>query len=187
MVHKRPICRTMARAVLNGGKKKEKKCSGTSFPKKARGHSMCSTMVSGGWRLAVGGSWRLAVGNWRLVAVGGGWRRLVVGDWWLVEVGSGWQLAVDRRWWLAAVGGGWWLAVGGPLGQSLRAVLSKTKKKIWSLKDRPDYRRILTSFQTQLSLNNALNQRLLTSVLYNIWCTKSRGVGIGIEEFTPLV
>ena len=51
---------------------------------------MCSTMVGGGWRLAVGGGWRLAVGNWRLVAVGGGWRRLVVGDRWLVAVGSGW-------------------------------------------------------------------------------------------------
>ena len=66
------------RAVLNGGKKK---CSGTSFPKKARGHSMCSTMVGGGWRLAVGGGWRLAVGSWQL-AVGGGW-------WWLAAVG-GW-------------------------------------------------------------------------------------------------
>ena len=44
--------------VLNGGKKK--KCSRTSFPKKARGHSMCSTMVGGGWRLAVGG-WRSLV------------------------------------------------------------------------------------------------------------------------------
>ena len=113
---------------------------------------MCSTMVGGGWRLAVGGGWRLAVGNWQLVAVGGGWRRLEVGDWWLVAVGSGWQLAVGRSWRLAAVGGwrlvavgGWWrlavdgswrLAVGGPLGLSLRAVLSK-KKKIWSLKDRP--------------------------------------------------
>ena len=58
----------------------KKKCSGTSFPKKARGHSMCSTMVGGGWRLAVGGGWRLAVGNWWLVAVGGGWW-LVIGGW----------------------------------------------------------------------------------------------------------
>ena len=91
----------------------KKKCSGTSFPKKARGHSMCSTMVGGGWRLAVGGSWRLAVGNWRLVAVGGGWRRLVVGDWWLVAVGSGWQLVVGRRWRLAAVGGWRLVGVGG--------------------------------------------------------------------------
>ena len=121
------------------------------FPKKARGHSMCSTMVGGSWRLAVGGGWRLAVGNWRLVAVGGGWRRLLAGGWWLEAVGSGWQLAVGRRWRLAAVGGwrlvvgGWWrlavdgswrLAVGGPLGRSLRAVLSK-KKKISSLKDAP--------------------------------------------------
>ena len=98
---------------------RKKNCSGTSFPKKAREHSMCSTMVGGGWRLAVGGGWQLAVGNWRLVAVGGGWWRLVVGDCWLVAVGSGWQLAVGRRWRLAAVGGwwlvagGWWLVVGG--------------------------------------------------------------------------
>ena len=64
------------RAVLNGRKKK---CSGTSFPKKARGHSMCSTMVGGGWQLAVGRRWRLAaVGGWRLVAVGG-WRLVAVG------------------------------------------------------------------------------------------------------------
>ena len=67
------------RAVLNRGKKKY---SGTSFPKKARGHSMCSAMV-----MAVGGWWRLAVGGWRL-------------------------------------------AVGGPLGRSLRAVLSKKKNLV---------------------------------------------------------
>ena len=105
---------------------------------------MCSTMVGGGWRLAVGGGWRLAVGNWRLVAVGGGWW-LVIGGWWrLAVVGSrrwrlaavgGWRLVVGG-WWRLAVDGSWRLAVGGPLGRSLRAVLSK-KKKIWSLKDRP--------------------------------------------------
>ena len=39
--------RPQSRVVLNGGEKK--KCSRTSFPKKARGHSMCSTMVGGGW------------------------------------------------------------------------------------------------------------------------------------------
>ena len=50
---------------------------------------------------------------WRLVAVGGGWRRLVLGDRWLVAVGSGWQLAVGRRWRLAAVGGWRLVAVGG--------------------------------------------------------------------------
>ena len=51
----------------------KKTCSGTSFPKKARGHSMCSTMVGGGWQLAVGG-WRLAaVDGWQL-ATGGWWR-----------------------------------------------------------------------------------------------------------------
>ena len=64
----------------------KKKNSGTSFPKTARGHSMCSTMVGGGWRLAIGG-----------------WRWLVVGSS---------QLAIGGGWWLA-VGGGWWLAVGG--------------------------------------------------------------------------
>ena len=92
--------RVWARAVLNG--KGKKKCSRTSFPKKARGHSMCSTMVGGGWWLAVGGGWRLAVGGGWWLAVGGGW----------------WRLAVD---------GSWRLADGGPLGRSLRAVLSKKK------------------------------------------------------------
>ena len=61
-------------------------------------------MVGGGWQ------W-LAVGGWSPLAVGGGW-------WWLV-VGVWWRLAVD---------GSWRLAVGGPLGRSLRAVLSKKKK-----------------------------------------------------------
>ena len=51
------------------------------------------------------------VGGWRLV-VAGGWRRLVA-------VGG---------WWRLAVCGGWRLADGGPLGRSLRAVLSKKKK-----------------------------------------------------------
>ena len=77
-----------ARAVLN----QKKSVPLHSFPKKARGHTMC-------WRLAVGG-WRLAVGDWQLVEVGGGWRRLVVGDWWLMVVGG---------WWLVAAGG-WRLA-----------------------------------------------------------------------------
>ena len=121
-VPKRPIAKPLWRSMGHRNPRQphtgrsltqKKKCSGTSFPKKARGHSMCSTMVGGGWRLAVGGSWRLAVGNWRLVAVGGGWRWLVVGGWWLVAVGSGWQLAVGRRWRLAAIGGGWWLVAGG--------------------------------------------------------------------------
>ena len=66
------------------------------------------------------------VGSWRLVAAGG-WRRLVAGGWWRLAVGGWWRLAVD---------GSWRLAVGGPLGRSLRAVLSK-KKKISSLKDTP--------------------------------------------------
>ena len=103
------------RAVLNGEKKSVPL---HSFPKKSpRAHHV------------------LAVGGWRLVAVGGGWRRLVVGDWWLMAVGSGWRLAVGRRWrfaavggwWRLAVGGSWWLAVDGPLGRSLRAVLNKKK------------------------------------------------------------
>ena len=82
-------------------------------------------VVGGGWWLAVGGWRRLAVvGSWRLVAAGG-WRRLVAGGWWWLVVGGWWRLAVD---------GSWRLAVGGPLGRSLRAVLSK-KKKISSLKE----------------------------------------------------
>ena len=90
------------------------------FPKKARGHSMCSTMVGGSWRLAVGGGWRLAVGSWQL-AVGGGWWWLAAVGGWRLVVGGSWQwlavggwppLAVGSGWWLA-VGGGWWLAVGG--------------------------------------------------------------------------
>ena len=76
-------------------------------------------VVGGGWWLAVGGWRRLAVvGSWRLVAAGG-WRRLVAGGWWWLVVGGWWRLAVD---------GSWRLAVGGPLGRSLRAVLSKKKK-----------------------------------------------------------
>ena len=130
------------RAVLNG--KKQKKCSRASFPKKARGHSMCSTVVGGGWRLAAVGGWQLATGGWwRLVVVGGGWW-LVIGGWWrLAVVGSwrlvaaggwqrlvagGWQRLVVGGWWRLAVDGSWRLAVGGPLGRSLRAVLSKKKK-----------------------------------------------------------
>ena len=95
---------------------------------------MCSTMV--------GGDWRLAVGNWQLVALGGGWRRLMVGNWWqLVVVGSwrlvtagGWrQLVAVGGWRLVAIGGWWELAVGG--WWSLGAVLNK--KKIWFLRNRP--------------------------------------------------
>ena len=88
----------------------------------------------GWWRLAVGG-WRLAVGSWQLAT--GGWWRLVVGDWWRLAVVGGWRLVAAGGWQRLVVGGWWRLAVGGPLGRSLRAVLSK-KKKIWSLKDRPE-------------------------------------------------
>ena len=104
---------------------------------------MCSTMVVavGGWRLAAVGGWQLAIGGWwRLVVVGGGWwlavggwRQLaVVGSWRLVAAG-GWRRLVAGGWWRLAVDGSWRLAVGGPLGLSLRAVLSK-KKKIRSLR-----------------------------------------------------
>ena len=137
---------------------------------------MCSTMVGGGWRLAVGGGWWLAVGNWRLVAVGGGWRRLVVGDWWLVAVGSGWQLAVGRRWQLAAVGGSWWLAVGG--GWRLMGVGGwrlavpqggpSQKKKSWSLKDRPGKSSGLSSGQNLVFLVGAY--KLLRTCCMRLFC-----------------
>ena len=135
---------TVIRAVLNGEKKS---VSEPVFPKKPAGTPCAQpwlvavggwqlatggwwrlVVVGGGWWLVIGGWWRLAVvGSWRLVAAGG-WRRLVAGGWWRLVVGGWWRLVVD---------GSWRLAVGGPLGRSLRAVLSK-KKKIWSLKDRPD-------------------------------------------------
>ena len=69
------------------------------FPKKPAG------------TLCVGGGW-LAVGDWRLVAVGGGWRRLVLGDWWLMAVAvvGGWRWVVAGGWRLVAVGG-WQLMV----------------------------------------------------------------------------
>ena len=116
---------------------------------------MCSTMVGGGWRLAVG-SWQLAVGGgwwrlvvvgdgrwlviggwWRLVVVGtwrlvadGGWQRLVAGGWWRLVVGvGGWRLMAVGGWRQLAFDGSWRLAVGDPLGRSLRAVLSNRKKK----------------------------------------------------------
>ena len=138
------------RAVLNAKKKKSRPEPGNF--KRARGHSMCSTMVVavGGWRLAAVGGWQLATGGWwRLVVVGGGWwlavggwRQLaVVGSWRLVAAGGwrrlvagGWWRLVVGGWWRLAVDGSWRLAVGGPLGLSLRAVLSKKKKKSRSLR-----------------------------------------------------
>ena len=86
----------------------------------------------GSWRLAAVGGWQLATGGWwRLVVVGGGWW-LVIGGWWQLAVVGSWQLVAAGGWRLAV--GGWWrLAVGG--WWSLGAVLSK--KKNWSLKDRP--------------------------------------------------
>ena len=102
-------------------------------------------VVVGGWRLAAVGGWQLAVGGWwRLVVVGGGWWS-VIGGWWRLAVVGGWRLVaaggwwgfVVGGWWRLAVDGSWRLAVGGPLGRSLRAVLSKKKKEIWFLKDHP--------------------------------------------------
>ena len=131
----------LSRAILNG----KKKVFRNQFSQKNRGHSMCSTMVGGCWLLAVGG-WQLATGGWwRLVVVGGGWW-LVIGGWWqLAVVGSwrlvaaggwrrlvagGWWRLVVGGWWRLAVDGSWRLAVGGPLGRSLRAVLSKKKNLV---------------------------------------------------------
>ena len=140
---------------LTQKKKKKKSRPEPGNFKRARGHSMCSTMVVavGGWRLAAVGGWQLATGGWwRLVVVGGGWwlavggwRQLAVGNWRLVAAGGwrrlvagGWWRLVVGGWWRLAVDGSWRLAVGGPLGLSLRAVLSKKKKKkISFLKDAP--------------------------------------------------
>ena len=106
------------RGVLNG---KKKSVPVPIFPKKPAG-TPCAQ------------PWLVAVGGWRLAAVGG-WQ-LATGGWWrLVVVGGGWWLAVGG-WRRLAVVGSWRLAVGGPLGRSLRALLSK-KKKISSVKDPP--------------------------------------------------
>ena len=93
--------RIPSRAVRNG---KEKVLRNEHSQKSLR-QSMCSTMVGGGWRLAVGG-WRLATGGrWRLVVVGGGWPWLAVGGWRRLVVGGRWRLAVGGGWRLVAVGG----------------------------------------------------------------------------------
>ena len=101
------------REVLNGGKKSVPL---HSFPKKARGHTMCWRWVVGSWRLATGGWWRLVVvgGGWLWLAAAGGWGLVVDGSWQWLAVG-GWWLAVGGGWRLVAVGGWWrlWLAVGG--------------------------------------------------------------------------
>ena len=81
------------RGTLGREINKKEKCSYTQFPQKDCVQLICSTMVGGGWRLAVGGDWRLAVGKWRLVVVGGGWR-LVIGGWWRLVAGGGWRLLV---------------------------------------------------------------------------------------------
>ena len=115
------------RAVLNGKKKKRKEKKSVPepvFPKKPAGTPCaqpCWQLADGSWQLAVGGVW------WWLAAVGGWWRLAVVGSWRLVAAG-GWRRLVAGGWWRLAVDGSWRLAVGGPLGRSLRAVLSKKKK-----------------------------------------------------------
>ena len=88
-------------------------------------------MAIGGWRLVEIAGWRLAVGGWRRLAAVGGSCQLVMGGWWRLAAVDGWRLVAVGGWWRLAVGGSWRLAVGGSLGRSL------TKKKIWSLKDRP--------------------------------------------------
>ena len=113
---------SVARAVLKGEKK--------SVPKQFCKKTACSSYVQ---------PWLVAIGGWRLVAVGGGWRRfgwrLVVGGWWLAA-GGWWRLAAVGDWQLV-VGGGWRLAVGGsrrlavaPWGRSVRVVLSKKKNGV---------------------------------------------------------
>ena len=95
----------------------------------------------GWWQLAVGGWRRLGLGSWQLPLDGGSWwltARLVVGDRSSLAVSGGWWRLVVGVYWRLAVDGSWRLAVGGPFKRSLRAVLSKKKKrKIGSLKDRP--------------------------------------------------
>ena len=93
-------------------------------------------LAVGSWQLAVGGGrWWLVVGGWRQLAVVGSWRLVAAGGWRRLVAGGRWRLVVGG-WWQLAVDGSWRLAVGGPLGLSLRAVLSK-KKKISFLKDAP--------------------------------------------------
>ena len=131
------------RGVLNGRKKKKPVSQKSPRALHVLNHGWWQLAVGGWRRLAVGG-WRLAVGGWQLatggwwplVVVGGGWwlavggwRRLaVVGSWRLVAAG-GWRPLVVGGWWRLTVDGSWRLAVGGPLGLSLRAVLSKKQKK----------------------------------------------------------
>ena len=52
------LCALSTRAVL----KRKKKCSESAVLQKDRVQLICSTMVDGDWRLAVGG-WQLAVGG----------------------------------------------------------------------------------------------------------------------------
>ena len=137
------------RGVLNG---KKKSVPVPVFPKTPAGTPCAQPwlVAVGGWRLAavggwqlatggwwrlvvVGGGWWLAVGGWRWLAVVGSWRLVAAGGWWRLVAGGWWRLVVGS-WWRLAVDGSWRLAVGGPLGRSLRAVLSK-KKKISSLTD----------------------------------------------------
>ena len=69
---------------------------GFATPTEASGHRGALCFVVKAWALrkttetVLSNGWRLAVGGWRLVAVGG-WR-LAVGGWRLVGVGGGWRL-----------------------------------------------------------------------------------------------
>jgi hypothetical protein len=102
------------RAVLNAKKKKKSRPEPGNF-KRARGHSMCSTMVVavGGWRLAAVGGWQLATGGWwRLVVVGGGWW-LAVGGWRQLAVVGSWRLVAAGGWRRLVAVGGWRLVAVG--------------------------------------------------------------------------
>ena len=105
-LHPTPLHAPPGLSLTQKKKKKKSRPEPGNF-KRARGHSMCSTMVVavGGWRLATGG-W------WRLVVVGGGWW-LAVGGWRQLAVVGSWRLVAAGGWSPLAVGGGWWLAVGG--------------------------------------------------------------------------
>ena len=91
------------------------------------------------------------VGSWRLVAAGG-WRRLVAGGWWRLVVGGWWRLAVD---------GSWRLAVGGPLGRSLRAVLSQKK--------------ISRPLRTPLGQRAGAGALIRQEGLWSVWGTRAGG------------
>ena len=71
--------RDLAKRVEQGGSLRGKKKVFLNGSFKKRPRVICSTMVGGDWRFAVGDWWQLAVGGWRLVA--GGWWLKAVGGW----------------------------------------------------------------------------------------------------------